>query len=142
MTNKENLDDSNQKQLVELKRIICRSVLKEVNQFTSYEQIVFEVLGHPLVTIKSDEKQPENEIVGYELIKEYPNSKNIGFIHRNVSMFFFYSQSPEYFKPVYKEVEKTLESELNDIVGKYVAIETAKKITKSTLELFEKHKNK
>lgn len=89
------------------------------------------ILSHPLVSIKEDEpNQPEKEIMGYKpkqisgvtdaiiaiccLPQEWDGQFHIGtYVHKKLISL---NTLENWCVPVYKEVEKTLESKLTDII--------------------------
>jgi len=66
--------------------------------------------NHPIYTFEQFKKYVlkqetmEKEIIGYKLIKEYPNSKSLGYFEKYTTGKL--SQYPEYWQPVYKEEVK------------------------------------
>ena len=66
-----------------------------------YKEITFEQFLKYVLKQETMEK----EIIGYKLIKEYPNSKSLGYFEKYTTGKL--SQYPEYWQPVYKE-EKTI----------------------------------
>lgn len=67
-----------------------------------YKEITFEQFKKYILKQETMKK----EIIGYKLIKEYPNSKSLGYFEKYTTGKL--SQYPEYWQPVYKEEKTTI----------------------------------
>lgn len=92
-----NLNISSEYMICSFKDKICTSA----NSTNGYIEITFEQFKKSILKQETMEK----EIIGYKLIKEYPNSKSLGYFEKYTTGKL--SQYPEYWQPVYKE-EKTI----------------------------------